>query len=869
MSSTAERIEGITDVGAFETLAIRVLREIDEDCRAIIHLGINAAGKPIPGPVDGFGRVPGSHPGKYVTAAFTTTSLSKLEQKWLNAGSSTPPTSRRRNRKAKHEKHKVSELGDLIKAAANAAPIRAAAPDARFIVYLCTNQRLDGELMKKVWKAADALKVEVRFLEQNMLRDFLDTKPEGQWLRHEHLGIALEQLSAPALRAASQTNLKQYAASMLFPTEETIVTEQGQRALKALENHYLSVQLLVGPSGVGKSVAALQIQRNMINAGLVAFWLPGEVVERAISLSDALDSVLRSIHPTLMVGAGVRALQMAAEGVPLVLVIDDINRLAAPANVLTKVMRWARPQGMTGEKSNPTALQQIVCPVWGSLWALHQQSESQSWIRVQSMQPFLRGESLDFLRTGLVKNVKVHETEFERFADVLRDDPILLALFVDTLRRDPTGNPSVIAQDVLNSWTSTVIAELSQKTNEPAIEYTSALQSLATEIVTRKTLYPTVADLRDWFPTPGGTVRLLLQLAEAGHLCHISNRYAVPTFEFRHDRVLEFFVAGALSVMLRNHGPVNPAAWDPFFTLFLGQAIGRHICSDVVLDEALIHNPNALIAALPHINDGDSNYVAGIKQRIRGWLAKRSSTPPHVWHYGISLLRETNGKAVLEVTDDLRDGPVLLQARFRNGDVEAGAHVLASEFWPSVNASWMEAIIGQSKIHHESEMVPELGSLLRSLNLSDDLRAGALILAGYIGNSQMIGDILKCWELGKDKKELVLPALWAALRCTDAHPDENIGAIMPAVFELEDDPTGQTYSRKQSVLQQIGWSARHGFTKSALEYLLLLGQTEDYCRVVIAILVKCQMLRRYRLWFARSLNGTTTRGKQTRFHLMQ
>jgi hypothetical protein len=342
--------------------------------------------------------------------------------------------------------------------------------------------------------------------------------------------------------------------------------------------------------------------------------------------------------------------------------------------------------------------------------------------------------------------------------------------------------------------------------------------------------------LHSRFAGAAEVVRLLLQLAEAGHLCHLSHRYAVPTFEFRHDRILEFFVARALSAMLANQGPVHPAAWDPFFTLFLGQAIGGHICSDEVLDEVLSNNPNALIAALPHLSNDDSKYVANIKERIRQWLEKGPSPSPHVWHYGMSLLRETLGAGVLEVTNGVRDGPVLLQARLRNGDVKAGARVLASRFWPSVNAAWMEAIIAQSTLRHESEMVSELGSLLRSPDLGDDLRTGALVLAGYIGNNQLIGNVLKCWELSNDKTKMVLPAIWAALRCTNARPEESIGVIMPAILDLQDDPTGTSYSLRQSVLQEIGFSARHGFTPAALQYLLVLGQAEDYRSVVIAIL---------------------------------
>ena len=84
MPTTAEKLEAMTDTAAFELLAIRVLRETDEDCKALVHLGMNAAGKTIPGPIDGFVKVPNSSPSKYVATAFTTTGSASLERKWLN-----------------------------------------------------------------------------------------------------------------------------------------------------------------------------------------------------------------------------------------------------------------------------------------------------------------------------------------------------------------------------------------------------------------------------------------------------------------------------------------------------------------------------------------------------------------------------------------------------------------------------------------------------------------------------------------------------------------------------------------------------------------------------------------------------------------
>jgi hypothetical protein len=62
-------------------------------------------------------------------------------------------------------------------------------PKAKFIVYLCTNRRLGHDLMHEVYLKSDEFGIEVCFLEQSQLSDFLDTKPEGQWLRQQYLGI--------------------------------------------------------------------------------------------------------------------------------------------------------------------------------------------------------------------------------------------------------------------------------------------------------------------------------------------------------------------------------------------------------------------------------------------------------------------------------------------------------------------------------------------------------------------------------------------------------------------------------------------------------------------------------------------------------
>ena len=157
--TTAEALEGITDAGMYEILATRSLRELEPSCRAVAHFGVNAQGKTITNPVDGFCLVPGSSPNRYVMTAFATTSRDALERKWLFDHAKSP----------KAKKATAADDGDLIKAAREAATIRANNPKASFCVYLCTNQRIDTAIMSSVYAAADRLGVTAEFLDQSRL----------------------------------------------------------------------------------------------------------------------------------------------------------------------------------------------------------------------------------------------------------------------------------------------------------------------------------------------------------------------------------------------------------------------------------------------------------------------------------------------------------------------------------------------------------------------------------------------------------------------------------------------------------------------------------------------------------------------------
>ena len=337
--TTAEAIEGMTDPGEYEILAVRALRILDPDCAALIHLGVNAQGKTVPNPIDGFCQVPGSDPPKYVLPAFTLISEKGLRRKWLlDQTDATGEVSSNKKNAAKNP-----DDGDLVKAASYAVRLRQANPKAHFVVYLCTNRVPSSELIKDVHLNAVALGVEARFLDQSKLRDILDFDPRGQWLRQQHLGIEADQLSLPLLQHLSRVTLRRYAAEMLFATPSIIVGTAATRELRdAIRQPTLCMHGLIGPSGVGKTVIAFEVLRQHLEAEGVGLWISREIAERASTLGEAIEEVLRAVHSRLPKGAGDTTLRFGTAEHPVLVVIDDVNRSPSASSLIQKVIGWAR-----------------------------------------------------------------------------------------------------------------------------------------------------------------------------------------------------------------------------------------------------------------------------------------------------------------------------------------------------------------------------------------------------------------------------------------------------------------------------------------------------------------------------------------------
>lgn len=808
--TTAEALEGITDEGLFEILGIRTLRRLYPDCECIEHLGVNAQGKTIPGAIDGFGRVPGSQPSRYVAAAFTSAARNELRRKWYTDESST--TSKR---------GKKPQVGDLIKACVKADAVRAGEPESTFTVYLCTNQRLDDELMDQGYAIGKRRSVDVVFVGQSSLRDFLDSA-DGQPLREEFLGIKSVNVSRELLQSLCRTSLAQYRIEGFSSSGfvETTALHKAQQALVASA----PLLALVGKPGVGKSVIGRSLLARHAENGGIGLWIPGDILQDALSLNEAVTFSVRQLKPYLGEDIGHATLALASADHPLILILDDPNRTDRPGAILRKIFGWGR--NLWAEGIERCGQVKLVVPVWESQFSnLHHDVEGEKWLNILSVGPMRRSESVACLRNGLGDHrTDLSDIQLAEIADRLRDDPILLSIFARLTRADAALDLNLMLDDVIGQFVDRSLAQLASTTSKLKANYQMALMQLARQMILRKRLHPEVQQLREWLNSD--VIAPLEDIAARGDVCHMANQGQRDVFAFRHDRILEWQLSETITREFGRDHPDWDTVFDPYILPAVGRAVANDGVSDTALDFAGERLPASLVAALAFLPAGNTDSSGRICKRVAKWLRSIQLEPASVQDDVFSILQNTDSEHVLMVTKELAPTRPILFGRLRNGDAASGAAVLSLQFYPSTNFSWLESLIAQAASRHGEKLVGQLIDILRSPATPDDFRRGALVLAGYLGSQSLADAILSAWQSASDRTELVAPALWAALRCSD--PSGNtLAAIVPATLSTSDERGVGGWSARQQLFQDIGFSARHGFSPEVLTFLKDLAERDE------------------------------------------
>ncbi|MGB6064419.1 MAG: hypothetical protein WBG50_06400 [Desulfomonilaceae bacterium] len=799
-------------------------------------MGVNAEGQTIRNPIDAFCLVPGTDPPRFVMATFTITDREYLKHKWLfdtQKGRGTTIGSK-------------AEDGDLVKAARKAEELRRKFSQAEFVVHLCTNQRVDDELMGEVYEVAKDRGLQAVILAQSRIRDCLDTKPEGQWLRKEHLGIEATMLSLTLLIDLSKRSLTQYGREFPFTALDGFVTSEATaRLAQSLQLTNRTIHVVIGASGFGKSVASYQVLQEHIDSGCVGLWIPADFLEKAVSIEQAIDSVLRSLHPMIQKDAGAAALRLAGHGQRLLFVVDDMNRGRSPTYMMRKIVGWARPfprKEKDAEDIGEGIRWAAIVPLWDIFWApLDDSSRSLSWLGRVPVGPMTDEDAVRCLSAALGEATQgCSQTDLEKMVETLGHDPILMALFAELVKTNPSEIMTVLSHRVMERYVDSVIKEAATSGEYLPVDYTDALATLSRFMLQHRKLYPLWSEVKAWLTDR--ETQVLTHLTAKGQICRVYGPNGRLQFEFRHDRILEYHLCNALALMTEDLEAHAKLLSDPFYASFLGCAMATCAVAEEAVQWISNNAPTALFSAIRFLKSEHAVTPSTIVKNAKEWLKEGLSNPntlPAELYECCYFLEITDSSLVLEITDAVARNHLIADARLANGDALSGVLKLASrgEFWPAVTDRRFDTILDRALHRHSDVLISDLKTILGSQENDAKITAGALTLAGYFGFGQVAESIWAAWDSAPNRPAILIPALWAAMRCGDQNPASLLHPMIEVWSSLSDEETNGRLSEKGEVSDHLRFAMRRGISKSVLKYLVdtAIGKEEIRRDIVHAV----------------------------------
>jgi len=806
MSTTSYALQNI-DEKLFEILVAAYIRRYNPLVSHLIATGVNARGRQIPCPVDNILWVSGSSP-QLVAVATTTRERRSLRGKWLD-----------------------ETEGDFPKAAAEFEKWQDVDPQASRILYLATNQMLqsDVKLYRDAVSKGISKNIEVRVVEASALVDFLNFDPDGQYIRDTLLGIEADRLSESLLRTIAERSLEQHRWTFQIRTNTPEIPRVLHgHVLDTFERSGKSLIGIRGPSGTGKSTLLRQIGHDVNERGGVALWVPADEIVASLSPNTLLLNVLRRFYPSLNAHAGDDALDIGRQ-LPggLVLLVDDINRIASPHQALAAIhtLQAAFTAGdSTSRSTEALRMVRMLVPLWsGQVSAsLNSQQSDTLWEIVEL------GAFSDSERWALVHSVSENSSPVVRQAiDALNGDPFLCGL--TSLAAFPLSGSTrtelvrgIFENAITESITTTRPSTNLQATDD---EFETAIDQLVAFMLQTDTPEPPWSDIRRTLGNDSAT--LLYALAQANQLGWIEKRYSQEVWRWKHTRLRDaivgrWFARNVLLQVSANDLSQDALMWLAHPGLAEAFAIGLTFVPSRLHKQVLTllahHQPLALAEVLrlnlfPSTVSVRHLIASGLKQTMDSFDERIEVFVRDPRHLLLEKLAQTDNELVLEITEGLPNGVYVWAARFRNGDLTAGLDWIQrerrSDFLPAMRFTFLEqAIAAYARVHnHHREHVAEL--LAQAM---PDMAGTTLILASYLAWPELVEPLWNAWSKlsESDQTETLVATAWFLSQCEDYNVQPKLESVFLRSLIFSDErpetePGSERYQRFVQPLRHARW----------------------------------------------------------------
>jgi hypothetical protein len=765
MATTGELLDEITDTGKFEALATAILRSSNPAYAALVHTGINAAGKTIASPVDGIVSLASTD--QIIVTGYTTISSEKLRGKWLDP-----------------------EVGDAVKGIKEIQSSQPRTERVPATLILATNRAPNLDLIKDVGKLCFDAGVKLDLWERSRLTAFLDNDPEGQWLRQSLLGVAAQRISPSLLMDLSARSLKQYE-TQITRAADLIPRRKGELLADRITSPGLT--LLSSPSGHGKSALCLQLMRGALIQKRPALWLPGHLVEREDFRHVAIHRVLEELHGSALVPFNID------DGEPLLVIIDDVNKTSAPRVALEKTISWSRAGNAGGQHDAATGVHLLV-PVWPSMMhGLRQDVAKEITPDIVELAALDVDEAISVYRIR-TSDRDTSELEVAEIVQALGYDPLLIDLH-------DTGLPKEKRDQVIQDWITRQIQFISTKTSYPTSRYRAVFRNLAIEMLLTRSLVPSASQVEGMLAGyPGAFDDLVLVMRES-NLCSWQVLMDVQHLQFRHDRIRDTILADALGSLL-DSDPNNDILRDPFYTDFFGTAIVHRQFDALSVESASRLSRLALFAAMQqsgrsHV-PSNGRLIEAIENLVAHQKADGVFPTTFFWAVG-GFLARTDAPEVTKFCDDLPIPDFLAEeARVRNGQFNA---ILNYAFRHPLSLTYE----GRDRLLlHVADKYPHfmrsLARVLTDTNTDILVKRAALLVAGFTNSKNLACAVEACIaQHPLDDPRDVEAAIWAITQCCRINLESLLDTTLSAFSSLSADrPDNASLSPREYALLDLG-----------------------------------------------------------------
>lgn len=806
--TVTEAIVNIRDRALFEQISVSILRERIPEYINIIHGGVNGKGETITSPLDAFHKI---NEDEFVLIEITTDDTN-IKKKWLD-----------------------NKEGDLIKASIKANEWRKSYPNARYTVWLCTNLRIKDDKYNQVFTQtiieANKYQLNVQFLEQSAIVDYLENNSTGQWLSEKYLGITARRLSKDKLLELCQISYEEYKREIYFDNTNIINRRKKKEILDLVVNSYDINFLLVGDSGFGKSTLLSLLLNDYLVNKQIALRIKPYIVENVISITDAIHKQLKEYQPNILFNEDI----LMSLNHKVLVVIDDINRSNNPSFILEKISTWQKHARFV-----------IICPVWSNVYneISHRfkskgdssEKKPEMFFSELVLDKFTDDEALSYLSLSLSKrNIYLSKQQKETITKELANNPFLLNTYcgLDDLNSE---NYFLLTQNPLETYIEGKVKEVEKNTSLLFYEIDNSLMKLSKIILENKTLNVSLVKNKNWFDEDDSKV--LKEISKFKEILEIDEKGNIA---FRHDKIRDYLLVRQLEQYLTNteFDKYYDVLTEPYFAELIGKALGN--CIDInsenpVIDFLLNHLPLSIFESLR--NNQDVEKTNFIVQKLTSWLEVNNGYIKEAELDSIEkCLTTLDFPGIKEITKYFKEDHWILIANFRNGDLISGAKYLSSfnkDFEPTYGNLERDRMIEHFNLKFQQKGIDCLKDLLQKNFNFIQTKNALIILAGYLKSPILFDYIYKMWL--SDKDALLTSTIWALTNCLKSDYNE----ILTKVFDFwaslpkEDD---KFEGVKNLVTFYIGRSQFQQLSNDYINFLLELSKNEKYSNLTWSFLV--------------------------------